>query len=123
MPQTMTSPPLHLDTASLLRAARGKRGLVLGVGILLAALLGAWYASAQLKPGASPAPEKPGQMRAGLDRATLDTLDLSTFQRRGTLLVGEVTTPAGVRLRLVLDATSRELVGLRVVETEAGASR
>jgi hypothetical protein len=128
MPQTMissnmTASPVRLDPAAVLRAARGKRGLALGLGILMAALGGGWLASTRLQPAPAPAAEKPVQTRAGLDRATLDHLDLSSFQRRGALLVGDVTTPAGVRLRLVMDANTRELVGMRVIETEAGTAK
>ena len=132
MPQTMSSPPISsvtmpqvampLDTSAVLRAARSRRGLVLGLGILVLALGAAWFASAQLQPIAESAPDKMTKTRPALDRATLAKLDLSTFQRRGALLVGEITTPAGVRLRLVMDANTRELVGLRVVETEAGTT-
>ena len=122
MPQTMTSPPMPLDPTAVFRAARGKRGLALGLGILVLALGAAWFAGAQLQPTPDTAPDKLTKARAGLDRTTLAKLDLSTFQRRGALLVGEVTTTAGVRLRVVMDANTREVVGLRVVETEAGAA-
>lgn len=131
MPQTMTSPPMPLDPTAVFRAANGKRaltpgfgkrGFALGLGILLLALGAAWFAGTQLEPTRDTTQDKPTKARAGLDRATLATLDLSTFQRRGALLVGEVTTAAGVRLRVVMDANTREVVGLRVVETEAGTT-
>ena len=131
MPQTMTSPPMQLDPTAVFRAENGKRalapglgkrGLTLGLGILILALGAAWFASSQLQPTPEPARDKQAKARAGLDRATLAKLDLSTFQRRGALLVGEVTTAAGVRLRVVMDANTREVVGLRVLETEAGTT-
>lgn len=120
MPQTMTSPSMPLDPATVFRAARGKRGLVLGLGIVLLSLGTAWFASSQLQPAPARTPAETAG--SGLDRAALAKLDLSTFQRRGNLLVGQITTPAGVRLRLVMDANTRALVGLRVVETEAGTA-
>jgi hypothetical protein len=98
-----------------LSQVRGKRGLLLAAGLLAAALGAGWAATFWLANTATPPQANTSK---GFDRTLLNNLDLSTFQKRGTLLIGETTAPSGARLRLVLDARTHELIGMRVVETE-----
>jgi hypothetical protein len=132
MPQTLSPSPAELRLATVAASAPRGRTVLLALGLLLGASGIGYLATSQLQP----APAKPAVPsvsettsqrstleKAGLDKASLAALDVSGFQRRGNFLVGETTTRAGVRLRLVLDARSHDLVGLRVVETEAGAPR
>ncbi len=119
MPQLFSSNLTALPFHARFPPARGKRNLLIGAGIVAAALVAgglasAWVAALAVKPGANPG--------AGLEGTSLEHLDLSRFQQRGNLLVGETTAPSGARLRLVLDARSRQLVGLRVI-TEEGPGR
>lgn len=107
-----------MSLGSPLSLARGKRGLALGLAVVVAALLAGWGATAWL----APTPVAP-QRAAVLDRKAIETLDLSTFQKKGTVLVGETTTPAGVRLRLVIDARTHQLVGMRVIEAPETPAR
>jgi len=63
---------------------------------------------------------------AGLAKAgknATDGVDLSGFQRRGNTLVGEIKTRDGTPMRLVFDARTHALIGMRVLEpsTPAGA--
>lgn len=44
------------------------------------------------------------------------------FQKRGTTLVGEMRTPDGMLIRLVLDGRTQTLIGAKIVES-APASR
>lgn len=118
MPQLLTSNPSAMPFDTSLSLVRGKRGLLLAAALLAVALGAGWAATAWLASPASPVVASVG---AGLDRSALRNLDLSTFQKRGTLLIGETTAPSGARLRLVLDARTHELVGMRVVETESAA--
>lgn len=106
--------PLH----SSLSLARSKRGLLLGVALLGAALGAGWLATSWL---VAPTTKPKASLSTPLDRAAIARLDLSNFQRKGTLLIGEATAPSGARLRLVLDARTHELVGMRVIEGETPA--
>lgn len=47
--------------------------------------------------------------------------DLSGFQRRGNTLVGETVTTGGTRMRLVIDARTHALIGLRKLDSAASA--
>ena len=119
MPQTLTTNPSAIEPRAMpfdssVSLARSKRGLLLGAGLLCAALGAAWLATGWL---ATPTKPKAG-LSTPLDRAAIARLDLSGFQKKGTLLIGETTTPSGARLRLVLDARTHELVGMRVIEDE-----
>lgn len=118
MPNTLTHSPHAMSFDRPLSLARGKRGLSLVLAILAAALIAGWAATLWL----APAPGAP-QRTAGLDRRAIEQLDLSTFQKKGSVLVGETTTPSGARLRLVIDARTHELVGLRVIDAPEARAR
>lgn len=118
MPQTLTTNPTVMPFDTSLSLARSKRGLLLGAGLLIAALGAGWLATTWL---ATPPAKPQVTAHAGLDRAAIERLDLSGFQKKGTLLIGETIAPNGARLRLVLDARTHELIGMRVVEAEASA--
>ena len=62
---------------------------------------------------------------AGLAKAgknATDGVDLSGFQRRGNTLVGEIKTRDGTPMRLVFDARTHALIGMRVLEPSTPAS-
>jgi hypothetical protein len=50
-------------------------------------------------------------------RAAIDLPQLSGFQKRGNALIGEVRTRDGTMLRLVFDARTQALIGLKVLAT------
>lgn len=86
----------------------------LAAGVVLAGCGFALVAASQSRPeltagrfGLAPQPPEP--------QATADLNQLSGFQRRGNSLVGEVVTRDGTAMRLVFDARTQALIGLRVL--------
>lgn len=87
---------------------------VLGAGIVITgcgfALVAASQSQQELAAGRfglAPKSQEP--------QATADLTQLNGFQRRGNSLVGEVVTRDGTAMRLVFDARTQTLIGLRVL--------
>jgi hypothetical protein len=88
------------------------RAWLVAAGVAAGSVGFAVVADSQVRPaGLAPAPVPQRETNVATELTSL-----GGFQRRGALLVGEVTTRDGVPLRLVLDARTQALVGFRVLE-------
>lgn len=110
------SPPLA-DTAMALRPALRLRWLAPLGGIVLGLIGFAVVADSQVRQSML----GPAQPATGEGTLTRELVQNAGFQRRGALLVGELTTRDGTPVRLVLDGRTQALVGFRVLERPAAA--
>ncbi len=109
--------------AGRLRLRKG--GLTLWLGVLLASFAFVFFAFVFVAASHN-RPDLPGvrlalsslasEARPAADRTVAELTTIGGFQRRGTSLVGEVTTRDGAVMRLVFDARTHTLIGLRVVD-------
>jgi len=98
------------------------RRVVLRAGIVLASFGLVLVAASQSRPELIAARlGLPGFAVEGKTSAEL--ANLAGFQRRGNSLVGEVKTRDGATMRLVFDARTHTLIGLRVLDTAAESAR
>lgn len=123
MPQATTfdspsSPPLP----RLRRRAGFWLSLTL-LGALALAGTGALLASGLLAEASDSARRIVPERSAPVATGAVAPLQLPGFQRRGNLLTGHVTTEDGRRLHLVIDARSNTIIGAKLVEAPAPASR
>lgn len=89
--------------------------MVAGLGFALASLCGTYAPLAQDKATLATARLNiPGVSKDG--KSASNPSELSGFQRKGNTLVGEVKTREGAVLRLVFDARSHALIGMRVLD-------
>lgn len=96
------------------------RAMVLGLGFALVSLCGTYAPLAQDKASLATARLNiPGVSKDG--KSASNPSELSGFQRKGNTLVGEVKTREGAVLRLVFDARSHALIGMRVLDPAAPA--
>ncbi|WP_150286199.1 hypothetical protein [Rhabdaerophilum calidifontis] len=111
----VTRPPSPQPAPEGGAAPRLRRRLTVAAGIAFGSIGFAVVALSQVRQTmlAPPAPGD-GTLAGELTR-------LAGFQRRGTLIVGEVRAGDGTPLRLVFDARSQSLVGFRVLERPAAA--
>lgn len=141
---TRSSKPTERGELRLFPIRMGKqaRGIMLGVGILIASLGCALVAASQSRPDpiaarlgvtslgtSSPGAPNPIQSATAGEAKTSDKgttptmiktpvgmINAADLQRRGNSLVGEVKTRNGAVMRLVLDARTHALIGLRVLD-------
>lgn len=107
---------------SLTRAAL--RVMLLGLSLSLASLAVTHASLAQDRATMATARLNiPGVSKDG--KSASNPSELSGFQRKGNTLVGEVKTREGAVLRLVFDARSHVLIGMRVLDpaSPAGADQ
>lgn len=86
--------------------------LILGAGIVAFALQQPWQAEKTLETSV---------LSGQPPYETLETIP--GFQKRGTVLVGEVQGGNGVNLRLVFDSRSQKLIGLKVLDGQGTSQR
>ena len=109
---------------------KAARRLALGVGILAASLGFALVAASQSRPDLiaaglglpAAAPSAPREIGASSGtkapneiKTPIGMISLADLQRRGNSLVGEIRTQDGAVTRLVLDARTHALIGMRVI--------
>lgn len=91
------------------------RRLALRVGIVLASFGVVLVAASQSRPDLIASRlGLPGFAAEG--KTSVELANLAGFQRRGNSLVGEVKTRDGATMRLVFDARTHALIGLRVLD-------
>lgn len=91
------------------------RRLVLRAGIVLASFGLVLVAASQSRPDLIASRlGLPGFAVEG--KSSVELANLAGFQRRGNSLVGEVKTRDGATMRLVFDARTHALIGLRVLD-------
>lgn len=94
------------------------RRLALRVGIVFASFGVVLVAASQNRPDLIASRLGfPGFAAEG--KTSVELANLAGFQRRGNSLVGEVKTRDGTTMRLVFDARTHTLIGLRVLEASA----
>ncbi|MHB2165468.1 hypothetical protein [Alsobacter sp. R-9] len=83
------------------------------------ALLAASLMAAGMPAGTVTADERPTLDAAGVEAVLrhLGYRDIERVQRRGGLFLADVSAPQGQRLRVVVDAFSGELTGLRALDS------
>lgn len=94
---------------------------ILWIAGLVASAASALVAASQSRTGLGGANlvPAPAAIEAQIPR---DLAGLSGFQRRGNALIGDVCTRSGTMLRLVFDARSHALIGLKIVENQPGGT-
>ena len=109
------------DNHSFSLKRKALRAMVAGLGFALVSLCGTYAPLAQDKTSLATARLNiPGVSKDG--KSASNPSELSGFQRKGNTLVGEVKTREGAVLRLVFDARSHVLIGMRVLDPPSPAS-
>jgi hypothetical protein len=91
------------------------RSLIAGLALALAGLCGIPTSLGQDRAGLATARLTiPGVSKDG--KSATSPSELHGFQRRGNTLVGEVRSREGAALRLVFDARTHALIGMRVLD-------
>lgn len=113
-----------MASSSLLQSIRPQRwtgtGFWLGGTVVLAIVALIASVLASLTSGASPAPD----MTLSAPAFTKNEQGASApsraippgFQKRGTTWVGDMRTPDGMLIRLVLDGRTQTLIGAKIIE-------
>lgn len=87
---------------------------IFGLGIVLIASVG--------NLPRPPAVQLAGSAIVPLANSVAPNMAIPGFQRRGNTLVGEVVTQDGTNLRLVFDARTKTLIGMRMVPQGVSSS-